>query len=716
VTARALVIAIEDYPQADGLARTLEGTNDAADAFIEWLIQTRKLPLEHIRYCGAPGRRRGRTRGTTREEILEEVQLLVRQGQDATQELFVFFSGHGFAYAESPERKATDILVTSEFTRPEDSGGACIQLREFQEKLQLALGPGDHYYFIDACRNVISEEQVEPLRLGKRFGKSSLGLGTLFTLYSTAPQSVARTDSGFSQHLLQGLHGRGRAKGWVEDRMYVTFPLLHRYVRSKMLRQEADLRIEGSSEGHILEVRPIPRSKCLIRILNASEQDSFYIQCTDRRGLKFITEEMRFQGQEAELELPPGDYEVDVRHPSMEVNRVLSPKAKHRVDAYEEACTVEFVKQPLGTRRHMGHPMGYPGDPLPRALGSLELVDGRVPREHRTPTLALTLLGAGRIVYPEDLSPPARRLQLHDFSGIGPGESLIYVLAWFTRAVPGICIATGSSRQVAWREMKPVPGVDGLWEGVIPATSGPSIFSVLAAPAREGQRPSPLSYVTHLLPNRATLITLTEQEGVELELHQYFLPIHSLFHELSSDLLRRIEGTISPSFTHALWEVQHAFARKQRLETSLSQNSRDYMMNTLRGSNFDPVMALVGAYEILRHERVREFGAPKSPASFELPEALLGRFFAGIPDIDLLAKMTGNAFRTGGDPRLVELVGSSHYEPRSPPLILDGLLAWDFEEAELPLSASRLTYEGPWVSWRGAVDTAGTPASDPPHR
>jgi hypothetical protein len=768
VTIRALVIAIEDYPAAEGISPRLEGTNKAAEDFIAWLKDKKGVPAEHIRYCAAEGRP-GRTTGTLRTEIVRAARELADEGRDATKELYVFFSGHGFSFQEGPGQKPADILVASDFTTPGDSGGACIRLRELQEKLQMSFGPGDHYYFIDACRNPLSEDDIEPTKLGVKFEPSMLGIGTLFTLYSTASQSVAHVDSGFCQHLIAGLSGRGRAKGWVGKQMYVTFDLLRRYVRAKMPNQDADIRIEGSGDGYIIELKPVPKSDCRVRVLNASAEDTFTAFIHEERGdQRLVLEERRFQGPETRFAVAPGEYVIAVEHPRAPV-RQHTPREAGPVDAYD-ACEVVFEKarpvlesfstpreRPGATINILGaddiqlevalardisrpvflealkgvrkglHTEVAPGDyqvrlsrrgkllrhvdvtlskgmkmdldlgqddQVPRPLRELGLTTS-MPAEERTTALMLSLLGASHIVTPEEQPERVRSLPLQALSGVRAGESLLYVLAFFEQGVSELRIATGAGGGATpqWRSMRRVAGVDGLWEGALPAPAGPSLLSMQRlreGGGRKGAQPT-LSVVTHQLPHRATLITLNEGTSEGVGLHQYLLPLHHLHGHLPDPVrYSLLHPVMRHSFVQALWEVQHEFARKRVVETSLERDNRGYWRDALYGKWVDPTMALFAAYELLRRRR-----QPDGDRTSDLHIAVgnLRRFFAGIPDIELLAKLAGFPYR----------------EPQHPPLILDGLLAWDAAEDMLPLDPGRLTYEGPWVMWRNAVPPPSAP-------
>jgi hypothetical protein len=64
----------------------------------------------------------------------------------------------------------------------------------------------------------------------------------------------------------------------------------------------------------------------------------------------------------------------------------------------------------------------------------------------------------------------------------------------------------------------------------------------------------------------------------------------------------------------------------------------------------------------------------------------LRAFFSEVPDVEAIARLAG-------DPHSAA--------PSSPPLVLEGLLALDLEELELPLPQERLDFRRPWTTWRG---------------
>src|SRR5271155_475322 len=150
--ARALIVAIENYSQAQGLfTQTLEGTLDSGRRFYNWLLSEKRVKPECIFLCsdnpiasGHPANRPNRAgeagqvsliRGASRADIIAACLDLIDLGQDDTSELFVFFSGHGLAYRESPWRLALDVLICSDFRNFRESGAAGIKLDELRVRL-----------------------------------------------------------------------------------------------------------------------------------------------------------------------------------------------------------------------------------------------------------------------------------------------------------------------------------------------------------------------------------------------------------------------------------------------------------------------------------------------------------------------------------------------------------------------------------------------------
>src|SRR4051794_29984941 len=133
---RALIIAVQDYAEAKGLARKLPGTLQAGLDFRDWLLAKLKADGTdagaQVIFCSDPPQRDGRR--ARRADVIGALLDLRTAGRGATDELFVFFSGHGFAFVDRPGSRA-DVVITSDFVDGDRSGDCCLNLNEMVEWL-----------------------------------------------------------------------------------------------------------------------------------------------------------------------------------------------------------------------------------------------------------------------------------------------------------------------------------------------------------------------------------------------------------------------------------------------------------------------------------------------------------------------------------------------------------------------------------------------------
>jgi hypothetical protein len=308
MTTWALIIVVENYPNlASGWAQQLPDTNQAGADFRDWVMRAKNVPASNIIAC-AEATCAWRTTGNTRQDIVNAFTSLVTRARDQADEVYVFFSGHGIGFAEDPYEPAIDLLVGSEFSHPSTSGGACLQVQEIKEKLRVALGPGKHFYFIDACRNPLGKQDISPTNLGVVLGRSTRGNATTFVLFSTAPGDVANVNSGFNKVLLSGLKGSARAKAWVGGKMYVTFDNLFLYVRHALKKDDLELEKKGplAANSDIVELIPIPTSHCDLEVIGAGPADRFTLNVVDVRHAPRPS--ITFVGPQTTVSFPPEDY------------------------------------------------------------------------------------------------------------------------------------------------------------------------------------------------------------------------------------------------------------------------------------------------------------------------------------------------------------------------------------------------------------------------
>lgn len=380
MAARAFVIAIEDYGAGNFLP-PLPGCNRDADSFIRWLLEKKLKNVkpeqvsDFIRCCSGKDIAEGkdlewRTAGTTSGEIISELAKCVKTWADRTDEFYFFYSGHGFSYSNSAWEKSVDVLIASDFTDLETGGRMCLPLDEIRVKLWKSLGPRHHYYFIDACRNLIPAEQLSLSGTGLGFPTSQLGTPTVYRMFSTAQNKTSDTQSGFTPALVRGLYGGGRAKGLRSNQMFVIFDLLGEYMRKsmKLSGQDVEYGRDGSGEGYILKIDPIENSACEISVEGARPEDEFTLTVRDIKGLDT---EHEFKGGSFKVQLFPDEYFLELKNASGTVTR-KEPPPPDAVDLYDPSrITFEF----------------QPSTSAPPALTETD-IDSYIPTPPETPARA----------------------------------------------------------------------------------------------------------------------------------------------------------------------------------------------------------------------------------------------------------------------------------------------------------------------------------------
>jgi hypothetical protein len=335
----ALIIAIEDYPNlGGGWDKHLPGTNQAAEDFRAWVMATKKVPEPNIIGC-ADATRSWRTMGTTRQDIANAFTELVQRARNdgGADELYVFFSGHGVGFVEDPNLPTVDVLIASDFHDASTGGPACIQFTNVKEKLRVALGQGKHFYFIDACRNALNKEDIEPIPLGHVWGNWKKGNATTFVLFSTAPGDIANVNSGFNSALLDGLKGKGRAKVYIEGKMYVTFDRLHKYVKQVMKKKDLGFEQKGPADDYIVELDPTPVSNCVVQVIGATPTDQFILKTTDLRMAPLAP--VTFVGPQKDITLFPDSYLFQLTTSAgIGVSQIAPPPDPRGVDLYEDGA------------------------------------------------------------------------------------------------------------------------------------------------------------------------------------------------------------------------------------------------------------------------------------------------------------------------------------------------------------------------------------------
>ena len=376
MAARALVIAIENYPAVTigGVAKKLPGTLQAGLDFKTWLTdkwttEGRATGDTQILFCSEPARPGGA--GATRRDILTSLLKLKQDGQNSTEELYVFFSGHGFSFVQRPGSRA-DVLLTSEFENAALGASSCLNLDEIVAWLRDHLGPGRHFYFVDACRNALDATQIQVGPLLPIDPNTSAEAST-FVLQSTVEGATGAVGGPFPSTLLAGLRGNGKAKAWddaVPDAMLVRYDSLRQFLKASLVSQPITSRVngpEGESDAILAVLRPIPLSRCTIQIVNARADDTGELFLKRRRST--ADERRPLASQPLVFQVEPDNYTVAVRLQ----NAAVTPSDPVALDLFEDRTAVFTRLEPSARAAPVPSTM-----PTPEVMQAGEAIDVEV--------------------------------------------------------------------------------------------------------------------------------------------------------------------------------------------------------------------------------------------------------------------------------------------------------------------------------------------------
>lgn len=244
----AIVIGIDEY---GGDVPPLSAAVRDAEEFYEWVVSDKggQVPEKNVRLL--LGRQAGDQGGQevervpTKDAILSAVNEVMTQSGAAGEKLFFFFSGHGIitTYANREE----SALATSGYDRQHrDQTVAVRSITEFFETTQFK----DQFFFFDACRNKpqLTESEIGGWPIPRRRDPGQPPVQQ-FILYATAPGREAlevgwpdEALGAFTEVLMRGLEGTGRAKAWSWERTCyeVRWEALATYVKNEMDRRKDD--------------------------------------------------------------------------------------------------------------------------------------------------------------------------------------------------------------------------------------------------------------------------------------------------------------------------------------------------------------------------------------------------------------------------------------------------------------------------------------------
>jgi hypothetical protein len=176
----------------------------------------------------------------TNAAIVSSIADLLKRSKGEGERLYFFYAGHGLTARVN--QRDENALVCSDFTEVLTTNSLALRsLWEFFETVQFQ----DQFFFVDACRN-IPWENVE-FEVGRwplpRKRDPGVPPAQQFILYATSPglRSLEHQEAGnergaFTEVLLDGLHGKSKAKAWSSDKQnyQVRWERLVDYVKNEL--------------------------------------------------------------------------------------------------------------------------------------------------------------------------------------------------------------------------------------------------------------------------------------------------------------------------------------------------------------------------------------------------------------------------------------------------------------------------------------------------
>lgn len=760
--ARALIIAIENYPHAEnGPAKVLPGTLQSGLAFQSWLKQ--KWSLEgvpqtqtQILFLSNPKQPGGA--GANQPDILKALRRLKEDGRGMTDELYVFFSGHGFAFVERPGSVA-DVIIAADFVDREISGASCLNLDQIIGWLRDHLGPGRHFYFVDACRNKLTGNDI---RVGDLLPTdiNATAEASTFVLQSTVDGATAAVGGMFQSALLAGLEGKGLAKVWdsnLAGAMLVSYESLSRYVvKALKARQAVTSRAEGEvtpGEAVLATIRPIPLHKLTVTISDARPGDEGILMI--KRGRSTGFDEVKFRQTPISQMLEPDEYSVAIR-----LRRgMVTPNTPASVSLFEDQ-SIQFQRDVASRPRAF------------RSIAALARSIDAVVAENIADVDVL-IIGDTKITLQNLATGDMHFVSTASSMQLPGGDYIASLLSKDDSLLKNEVIALrgGESSRLnlsAWQSSLPkrsiakylptrdgVPDISksldnaladpdlGLWLALIGAGrilgSQGDYSRIAGLPLRNFSDVEPGSSPTYVLAgfeNEDTILEVSVSRTPRPNwriarkamdgIYEAYFPAKS-----GSQLVTfRIDG--QASYTVASFNIPNRAAL-----ITLTMNDKDELSI---GQYLLPVGHLISEFPIAMQHQIRHrnhlkdvrFLAQASRAfqkrrllenefkSEELRELLYAKWLdpigSSLASYEVLRRgrrdQLGEVIRNMKSffPKLPDtaalatLVGVSTRDPKSPPLFLDGLRAYPKYADWLPLPASHLDFNSTWTAWRAAVN------------
>jgi hypothetical protein len=209
------------------------------------------------------------------------------------------------------------VVMAANYVDRDSGAQACVNLDWMIRWLADTLGHGRHYYFIDACRNPITGNDVVVNARLLTDPAGGASQATVYVLQSTLADRFAAAGAGFPKSLIDGLHGKGRAKVWdsqLIDAMQVKYDSLRRYLKDQLKPTQPITSSvsgpEGESEAVLAILRPVPKVNLTIDLAGGGTELG---EVRIRRGRETHAQPHAFSTWPQTLSLEPDTYTVDVQ-------------------------------------------------------------------------------------------------------------------------------------------------------------------------------------------------------------------------------------------------------------------------------------------------------------------------------------------------------------------------------------------------------------------
>ena len=383
----AIVIGVDDY---GGGKLDLSAAVADAERFRDWVVSENggKVPKANLRLLLGRAGGVGGDVVPTKDNIVTAINEVVTQSGGGGECLFVFFAGHGLTARVS--NRDESALVTQGFDELHpDHSLAVRSLTEFLETTQFL----DQFFFLDACRDVPWHDRE--FEIGRWPIPRRRDPGTppvqQFVLHATSPGLTAaevgwpgEAVGAFTDVLMAGLDGKGRAKAWSWERACyeVRWENLARYVKEAMearrhatspagepppegwpiqIPQDNGARgVEGRERDALLASFSRAREPLRLEIELHAEpaHEEAEVSVLDAVA-EPVASALKVTGTSHTFTLPPKTYAVRAKATDRRVGRLKAP-----VDLYEDAKVAINLEEPVDVARgEVDEPLGGGGEP-----------------------------------------------------------------------------------------------------------------------------------------------------------------------------------------------------------------------------------------------------------------------------------------------------------------------------------------------------------------